>query len=158
MTKISIAKKRKRARFVAVLVAMGILGLATMLVLRALDENLLFFVTPSDLSDAEELVGKNLRLGGLVANGSIERSENSLTLHFVVTDGPASVPVVFTGITPDLFREGQGVIAEGVLNAQGLFTASSILAKHDETYMPAEVAEALKERDLWQHDYDNPNQ
>ena len=93
-----------------------------------------------------------------MAVGSVEREENTLTMRFIVTDGPASVPVTFTGITPDLFSEGQGVIAEGVFDARGLFTATSVLAKHDETYMPPEVAEALKDQGLWQQEGGDANE
>jgi|SRR5690554_2718 len=134
---------RKR-RLIAVLVIVIGLGIAATITFRALNENMLFFVSPSDMSEQALPPGKRFRLGGLVADGSVSRAENSLAVTFAVTDGPASVDVSFDGILPDLFREGQGVIAIGALAEDGHFEATEVLAKHDEEYMPPEVADALK--------------
>jgi len=105
---------------------------------------MLFFVSPTDVQVQHIPAGKRFRLGGLVTVGSVSRANDSLAIKFVVTDGPASVNVSYTGILPDLFREGQGIIAIGELKADGHFEASEVLAKHDEKYMPPEVADALK--------------
>jgi cytochrome c-type biogenesis protein CcmE len=120
------------------------------LVLSAFEENLVFFYSPTDLVEKELPDGRRFRLGGLVEEGSVNRLSDGLTVEFVVTDLSATVPVVFRGPLPDLFREGQGVITEGVLTAGGVFEADSVLAKHDENYMPPEVAEALKKSGQWQ--------
>jgi len=134
---------RKR-RLIAVLVIIVGVGLAATVAFRALQENMLFFVSPSDVEQQSLPAGKRFRLGGLVAIDSLTRDNNSLTIKFVVTDGLASVDVQFNGILPDLFREGQGVIAIGELSPDGHFEASEVLAKHDEKYMPPEVADALE--------------
>ena len=143
---------RKRRRL-WILLACGIgLGSATALVLSAFSDNLVFFVSPSDLAEASAN-GRTMRLGGLVEQGSVERAKQGRpTAHFRVTDGATSIPVTYTGVLPDLFREGQGVVALGTLQADGSFRASEVLAKHDETYIPKEVAEALKKSGHW-----NPN-
>jgi cytochrome c-type biogenesis protein CcmE len=143
---------RKRRRL-WILLACGIgLGSATALTLSAFSDNLVFFVSPSDLAKATA-DGRTVRLGGLVEQGSVERAKQGKpTAHFRVTDGAMSVPVTYTGVLPDLFREGQGVVALGTLQPDGTFRASEVLAKHDETYMPKEVAEALKRSGHW-----NPN-
>jgi cytochrome c-type biogenesis protein CcmE len=124
------------------LILAGVAG-ATFLALTAFQKNLLYFYTPSQVSSGEAPKDYTFRVGGLVVKGSVKRSEG-VTVHFDVTDGVATVPVVYTGILPDLFREGQGIISIGKLNAQGVFEASEVLAKHDENYMPPEVGEALK--------------
>ncbi len=134
---------RKR-RLIAVLVIIIGVGLAATVAFRALQENMLFFVSPSDVEQQLLPAGKRFRLGGLVAMDSVTRDNNSLIINFVVTDGLASVGVRFNGILPDLFREGQGVIAIGELAPDGYFEASEVLAKHDEKYMPPEVADALE--------------
>lgn len=134
---------RKR-RLIAVLVIVVGLGIAATITFRALNENMLFFVSPSDVHEQALPAGKRFRLGGLVAGGSVSRADNSLAVIFAVTDGPATVDVSFNGILPDLFREGQGVIAIGALTADGHFEATEVLAKHDEEYMPPEVADALE--------------
>jgi cytochrome c-type biogenesis protein CcmE len=105
---------------------------------------MLFFVSPTDVRDQALPAGKRFRLGGLVAPGSVSRAEDSLAVQFVVSDGAASVDVRFDGILPDLFREGQGIIAIGALSTNGRFEATEVLAKHDENYMPPEVADALE--------------
>jgi cytochrome c-type biogenesis protein CcmE len=117
---------------------------AAVVAMQALNENMLFFVSPTDVDEQNLPAGKRFRLGGLVADGSVSRASDSLAVQFVVTDGLASVDVQFDGILPDLFREGQGVIAIGELTPNGHFEAAEVLAKHDENYMPPEVADALE--------------
>ena len=140
---------RKRRRLY-VLLACGIgLGSAAALTLTAFSDNLVFFVSPSDIA-AKGGNGRSVRLGGLVEQGSVQRGNDGAT--FKVTDGDHSIVVKYAGILPDLFREGQGVVTLGALLPDGTFRASEVLAKHDETYMPKEVAEALKKSGRW-----NPN-
>ena len=144
---------RKRRRM-TVLLACGLgLGSATALSLSAFSSDMVFFVTPSDLG-AKGQPGRSLRLGGLVQAGSVQRVDEAgqPVAHFRVTDGKAAVEVSYTGILPDLFREGQGVVTLGTMRQDGTFLASEVLAKHDETYMPKDVAEALKKNGMW-----NPN-
>jgi cytochrome c-type biogenesis protein CcmE len=140
---------RKRRRLWIVL-ACGIgLGSATALVLVAFNDNLVFFVSPSDLAKSGP-TGRTVRLGGLVEQGSVVRASGGTTATtFKVTDGAQSVTVTYNGILPDLFREGQGVVTLGSLKPNGTFVASEVLAKHDETYMPKEVADALKKNGQW---------
>lgn len=128
--------------FVAVVLA-GV-ALATTLVISAIGENMLYFFSPSQIKAGEAPEGRTLRVGGLVVPGSVHRADSSLTINFDLTDQAQSVTVQFTGILPDLFREGQGIVAMGSLDAAGVFQATQVLAKHDENYMPPEVAEALK--------------
>jgi cytochrome c-type biogenesis protein CcmE len=141
---------RKRRRLV--LIGSGMLALfaAVALVLSAFEENLVFFYSPSDLLAEKAPEGRALRLGGLVEEDSVTRLDDGLTVEFRVTDLANAVPVTFRGILPDLFREGQGVIAEGRFGTDGVFVADEVLAKHDENYMPPEVADALKESGEWQ--------
>ena len=120
------------------------LGLATALVLNAIQNNLVFFFSPTQVAAKEAPVQKTFRVGGLVQQGSVKREDDGLTMRFVVTDLAHSIPVVYTGILPDLFKEGKGVVAQGRLGADGIFHADEVLAKHDENYMPPEAAEALK--------------
>ncbi len=134
---------RKR-RLTAVLVIIIGVGAAAIVAIKSLNENMLFFVSPSDVAEQSLPAGKRFRLGGLVEGGSLSRASDSLAVTFVVTDGPATVQVQFDGILPDLFREGQGIIAIGALTDAGHFEATEVLAKHDETYMPPEVADALE--------------
>ena len=140
---------RKRRRLIAVLTGLAMLGGATALMLAAFNDNLVFFYSPSDL--AQKAVGpeRRIRIGGLVENQSLIK-EDSRRVAFRVTDGKAELKVVFDGLLPDLFREGQGVVAEGKLRGDGTFVASNVLAKHDEKYMPPEVADALKRSGHWQ--------
>lgn len=142
---------RKRRRLIAVLAGLSCLGVAVALVLTALNDNLTFFVAPSDIATKAPPPGRSFRIGGLVEAGSVTRIrvDGKPAASFRVTDGPASVAVTFIGILPDLFREGQGVVALGTLRPDGVFAASEVLAKHDETYMPKEVAEALKKTGQW---------
>jgi cytochrome c-type biogenesis protein CcmE len=141
---------RKRRRLVMILSALAVLALAAGLVLSALDENLVYFKAPSDIQAGEIEAGKQFRLGGLVAENSFTKAADGLTVEFIVTDMAHEVPVRFKGLLPDLFREGQGVITEGRLDAEGVFVATSVLAKHDENYMPPEVAEALQKAGQWE--------
>jgi cytochrome c-type biogenesis protein CcmE len=134
---------RKR-RLIGVLVIIIGVGAAAAVAFRSLNENMLFFVSPTDVEEQSLPAGKRFRLGGLVGEGSVSRAEDSLAVTFVVTDGLASVDVRFDGILPDLFREGQGIIAIGELTPDGRFEAAEVLAKHDENYMPPEVADALE--------------
>ncbi len=141
--------KRKHRRLAFVVTGMVLLGAAAALVLSAFEENLVFFYSPSDLAAKSIPDGRRFRVGGLVEEGSVKRLADGLTVEFVVTDLVEAVPVSYRGPLPDLFREGQGVIAEGVLTASGVFRADGVLAKHDENYMPPEVAEALKKSGKW---------
>ena len=119
-------------------------GIAAVVAIKSLNENMLFFVSPTDVVAQSLPAGKRFRLGGLVAGGSLGRASDGLAIEFVVTDGAASVAVRYDGILPDLFREGQGIIAIGELSPDGHFEAAEVLAKHDENYMPPEVADALE--------------
>ena len=139
--------KRKHRRLTLLLLSLGALGIAAALVLNAFEDSLVFFYSPSDLAEKQVAPNQRIRLGGLVEEGSIER--DGATLKFRVTDLNRAVPVVYTGIVPDLFREGQGVVTEGHFGTNGTFVAAEVLAKHDETYMPKEVADALKESGQW---------
>ena len=120
------------------------IGVAVALVLNAFRTNLVFFFTPSQVAAHEAPSGRTFRIGGLVESGSVVRGSDALTVSFRVTDMAQTIPVVFTGILPDLFREGKGVVAQGTLGTDGVFHAKEVLAKHDENYMPPEAAEALK--------------
>ena len=144
--------KRKHRRLVFVAAGMASLLIAAGLVLNAFEDNLVFFYSPSDLAEKAVPDGRRFRLGGLVEEGSVKRLEDGLTIEFVITDLAATVPVSYRGPLPDLFREGQGVVTEGKMAAGGIFIADNVLAKHDENYMPPEVAEALKASGKWQGD------
>jgi cytochrome c-type biogenesis protein CcmE len=141
---------RKRRRLVAVALGLCLLGAATALVLAAFRENLVFFYSPTDIAAKSIAPGRRIRIGGLVEQGSVRRIAGGHGVDFRVTDGKTGIAVVFDGILPDLFREGQGVVAEGQLRTDGVFAASTVLAKHDEKYMPPEVADALKKAGRWQ--------
>ncbi len=138
---------RKRRRLYMVLAGMVLLSGAVALVLAALDENLSYFYDPSNISEAPP--GRSIRLGGLVEEGSVARQADGLTVTFRVTDMANSIDVTYKGLLPDLFREGQGVITQGTLGPDRVFVAREVLAKHDETYMPREVADALKKSGQW---------
>ena len=129
-------------------VSNAVLALAVGLVLFAMRDSIVFFYTPTEVAEKQVATGTRFRLGGLVEEGSIVRGEGT-TVKFVVTDRGKQLPVTFTGVLPDLFREGQGVVAEGALQADGVFRADSVLAKHDENYMPPEVADKLKKQGVW---------
>ena len=139
---------RKQRRLALIGSALAVLGLAVVLVLGALKDSIVFFNSPSDLAEKQVKPGIRVRVGGLVKEGSVSRG-NGLAVRFEVTDGRSSVPVAYQGLLPDLFREGQGVVAEGALDRTGTFRADSVLAKHDENYMPREVADALKKQGRW---------
>jgi len=139
---------RKQRRAIIIGVGVAILSVAVTLVLIALRDTIVFFHTPSEIAQKGIAPGKRIRLGGLVADGSLKRGDGS-TVEFAVTDNASTIAVRYTGILPDLFREGQGVVAEGTLDASGRLLADTVLAKHDETYMPPEVAKALKEQGVW---------
>ena len=136
------AKRKRRLMMVGLLVA-GV-GIAAALALSAFRENILYFYSPTEVISGEAPVGHKFRLGGLVVEGSVEREADGLTVHFGLTDTAKVIPVAYSGILPDLFREGQGIVAHGRLNEEGVFVADEVLAKHDENYMPPEVADALK--------------
>jgi cytochrome c-type biogenesis protein CcmE len=139
---------RRRRRAVLIAVSTGILSLAVLLVLLGLRDSVVFFHTPSEAIAKHVPAGKRIRLGGLVTAGSL-RHAGATSVTFAITDQSATIPVSYTGILPDLFREGQGVVAEGRLDAAGRFLADTVLAKHDENYMPPEVAKALKKKGVW---------
>ena len=141
---------RKQRRAVFILMGVGILACAVFLVIYALRDYTVGFHMPKEVAEKEIPAGRRIRLGGLVADGSLKRGEG-LTVQFAITDTVKTIPVSYTGILPDLFREGQGVIAEGKLDGAGRFLADFVLAKHDENYMPPEVAKALKKQGVWQH-------
>jgi cytochrome c-type biogenesis protein CcmE len=146
---------RKTRRLYLIGALLLALGTAAALVLTAFEDNIVFFYTPSDLTERDVPEGRRFRLGGLVEEGSVSRAADGITITFRVTDTDKSVPVSFRGLLPDLFREGQGVVTEGSLDASGTFIATEVLAKHDENYMPKEVADALKEKGQWQGDNKN---
>jgi len=141
---------RKRRRLIALLVGLGLLGGATAMVLAAFNENLVFFYGPSELASKAIGPDRRIRIGGLVEPQSLHRLPDGHGVSFRVTDGKTVLAVDYDGVLPDLFREGQGVVAEGRLRADGVFAATNVLAKHDEKYMPPEVADALKKAGRWQ--------
>jgi cytochrome c-type biogenesis protein CcmE len=140
---------RKRRRLITLVAALLALGTATALVLAAFNDSLVFFYSPSDLAEKTVAPERRIRIGGLVEANSVAKQVDGHAVAFRVTDGKTELRVVYDGILPDLFREGQGVVAEGKLR-DGVFIASSVLAKHDEKYMPPEVADALKKSGRWQ--------
>ena len=142
---------RKQRRLTLIGAGLGVLGLAAGLVLYALNDAIVFFNSPTDVLEKQVAPGARIRLGGLVKPGTLTRGDN-LNVRFEVTDGNKSVVVTYVGILPDLFREGQGVVTEGALEPGGTFKAETVLAKHDETYMPKEVADALKKQGHWKTD------
>lgn len=135
--------KPRQKRFVLIGLGLVALALAAALVLNAFQSNLVFFFTPTQVANGEVPKGRSFRIGGMVEKGSLMREGDGLTVHFIVTDMAQRVPVTFKGILPDLFKEGKGAVAQGQLGADGTFVASEVLAKHDENYMPPEVADAL---------------
>jgi cytochrome c-type biogenesis protein CcmE len=143
---------RKQRRLTLIGGSLAVLAVAVALMLNAFRDSIVFFNSPSDVVEKHVEPGTRIRLGGLVKDGSLLRG-NDLNVRFEVTDGKTEIPVAYTGVLPDLFREGQGVVAEGVLDGGGVFNADTILAKHDETYMPKEVADALKKSGHWKDDY-----
>jgi cytochrome c-type biogenesis protein CcmE len=140
---------RKQRRLVFIGTSLLVLAVAAVLVLSALRESIVFFNSPTDVAEKHIAPGSRMRIGGLVKPGSVQRGDN-LLVRFAVTDGKTDIAVRYQGIVPDLFREGQGVVAEGRLEAGGTFVADTVLAKHDERYMPREVVDALKKTGRWQ--------
>ena len=139
---------RRQRRLTLIGSALGVLGLAVALVLGAFKDSIVFFNSPSDVVEKHIAPGSRIRLGGLVKTGSVVRGDN-LQVQFDVTDGKTTIGVAYQGLLPDLFREGQGVVTEGILDRSGTFKADNVLAKHDEVYMPKEVADALKKQGYW---------
>lgn len=137
-------KTARKNRLLLILTLVAGVGLAVFLVSLAFRENLTFFFTPTQVAAGEVRPGQPFRVGGLVIPGSVERQPDGVTVRFRLTDTRAEVPVQYTGVLPDLFKEGQGIVARGTLDGAGLFVADQVLAKHDENYMPPEVADALK--------------
>ena len=144
---------RKQRRLTLIGCALVVLAIAAGLVLNALRDSILFFSTPTMAAEKHIQPGQRFRLGGMVREGSLVRGDK-LQVKFEVTDGNATLPVTYQGILPDLFREGQGVVSEGALDAGGVFKADTVLAKHDETYMPRAVADELKKSGHWKDDYE----
>jgi cytochrome c-type biogenesis protein CcmE len=143
---------RKQRRLTIIGGSIAVLAIAAALVLNGLRDSIVFFSTPAMVSEKHIQPGKRFRLGGLVQPGSLTRGDN-LAVTFLVADGSATLPVSYKGILPDLFREGQGVVAEGALDSSGVFKADTVLAKHDENYIPKEVADALKKQGHWKDEY-----
>jgi cytochrome c-type biogenesis protein CcmE len=143
---------RKQRRLTIIGGSLAVLAVAAALVLNAMRDSIVFFSTPKMVAEKHIQPGKRFRLGGLVQPGSLVRGEN-LNVTFEVGDGSAALPVSYRGLLPDLFREGQGIVAEGALDAAGVFKADTVLAKHDENYMPKDVADALKKQGLWKEEY-----
>lgn len=137
--------KSRHKKLILIAVALAILGLGTLLVLNALNSNIALYISPTDVAAGKAPQGKAFRIGGLVKPASIVRQEDGVTIRFVVTDTAQDIPVHYKGILPDLFKEGKGVVAQGKMNAEGIFVASEVLAKHDENYMPPEAAKALED-------------
>jgi cytochrome c-type biogenesis protein CcmE len=139
----------KRKRLWLLVGSLGVLSCAAALVLTSLNDNIVFFYSPTQALEKHPSPERHFRLGGLVEQGSVKKSADGQEISFRITDTRQSIAVVYRGLVPDLFREGQGVIAEGALRPDGLFAAREVLAKHDEKYMPPEVAQALKEAGQW---------
>jgi cytochrome c-type biogenesis protein CcmE len=142
--------KRKTLRLYLVVVSLALLGIAAALVLNAFNRELVFFFSPSEIASDPPAAGRVVRLGGLVETGSVRKLDDGATVSFRVTDLKASTEIAYRGVLPDLFREGQGVVVQGSFNDSGRFVANEVLAKHDENYLPPEVAKALKESGRWQ--------
>jgi len=137
--------KPRHKRLVLIAAGLGAIAIAAVLVLNAFRSNLVFFFSPSQIAAGEAPKDRAFRVGGMVETGSVKRQADGITVQFVVTDTAKSVPVVYKGILPDLFREGKGVVVEGRLSADGVFRADQVLAKHDENYMPPEAAHAVEQ-------------
>jgi cytochrome c-type biogenesis protein CcmE len=135
--------KKRHKRIIFIMCSLAALGLATWLVLGAFRNNLVFFFSPTQIATKEAPVGRTFRIGGLVETGSLKRETDGLTIRFTVTDTANTIPVVYKGILPDLFKEGRGCVAQGKVGPDGVFYADQIMAKHDENYMPPEAARAL---------------
>ena len=135
--------KRRHKRISFIIAGLAGLGIAAALVLSAFQENLVFFFSPSQVAAKEAPIGRTFRVGGLVQTGTVQRDSDGLTVRFVVTDTAQSIPVVYKGILPDLFKEGKGCVAQGKIGSDGVFYADQVLAKHDENYMPPEAGQAI---------------
>src|SRR5687767_1244668 len=135
--------KRRHKRIIFICAALAAIGLATWLVLGAFKENLVFFFSPTQVAAKEVPVNKTFRIGGLVGEGTLKKDPDGLTVRFTITDTANTIPVVYKGILPDLFKEGRGCVAQGRLGDDGVFRAEEVLAKHDENYMPPEAGEAI---------------
>ncbi len=144
---------RRQRRLGMIAGGLGVLAVAVFLVLFAMRDSIVFFNSPTDVAERHVAPGTRIRLGGLVSPGSVVHGDG-LVVRFEVSDGNRAIPVTFQGILPDLFREGQGIVAEGTLEPGGVFRADNVLAKHDETYMPKEVADALKKQGHWKDEYE----
>ena len=140
-----MAMKPRHRKLALIVLVVAALGVAVALVLNAFNSNLVFFFSPTQVANGEAPTSRAFRIGGLVEVGSVKREADGLTTRFVVTDTAKSLPVTYTGILPDLFKEGKGVVAEGRLGPDGLFAATQVLAKHDENYMPPEAASAIEQ-------------
>ncbi len=140
---------RKRRRLYIVVLGLSTLAVAAALVLVAFEDNIVFFYSPTDLATKDVAPDRRIRIGGIVVENSVEKKPDGVTIEFRVTDIENTIRVTYRGILPDLFREGQGIVAGGKLGAGGVFVADEVLAKHDENYMPAEVADALKKSGYW---------
>ena len=143
--------KPRHKKLTIIIASVAALGLSATLVLDAFQSNLVFFFSPTQVAANEAPQGKSFRIGGLVEEGSVKRQSDGVTVSFVVTDTAKVIPVLYTGILPDLFKEGKGVVAQGKLSADGVFRADEVLAKHDENYMPPEVASTLKDAGVKEH-------
>ena len=137
--------KPRHKKLAIIIASVAALGFSATLVLDAFQSNLVFFFSPTQVAANEAPQGKSFRIGGLVEEGSVKRESDGVTVSFVVTDTAKVIPVLYTGILPDLFKEGKGVVAQGKLSSDGIFRADEVLAKHDENYMPPEAAEALEQ-------------
>ena len=136
--------KPRHKRLALILVGLAAIGVAVALVLNAFQSNLVFFYTPTEIADGKAPTGRAFRIGGLVQPGSLQRTGDGTRVEFMVTDNAKTIQVAYTGILPDLFKEGKGVVAQGTIQPDGSFQANEVLAKHDENYMPPEAAEALE--------------
>lgn len=137
--------KSRHKKLLAIGVVVAVLGIVVMLVLNAFRSNLVFFFSPTEVAEGKAPKDRAFRIGGLIEMGSIQRSGDGMTLTFKVTDTAHSIPVTYQGVVPDLFKEGKGAVAEGRIGADGRFTATTVLAKHDENYMPPEAASAIEQ-------------
>ena len=146
----------RRRRLLLVLIVMAGMGTAVGLTLYALQQNINLFYSPSQIAAGEAPQGRSIRVGGLVVAGSVQRDPQSLQVGFTLTDNLNGIRVQYKGILPDLFREGQGIVARGILTPDGIIQAQEVLAKHDENYMPPEVADSLKQTGVWQHTQSAP--
>jgi cytochrome c-type biogenesis protein CcmE len=144
--------KPRHTRLALVAGGIAVLGIAAALILNAFQSNLVFFYSPTQVAANEAPHNRSFRIGGLVEQGSVQRQPDGLTVRFVVTDTAKSIPVMYAGILPDLFKEGKGVVAQGKLEADGVFHASEVLAKHDENYMPPEAADAVEKARKAEHE------